>query len=427
MAAELLVRALVVALAGFAPQGKVVHPGPDSGCAWGRDVNPGGGEKLAAAVHGELLAIVRTAPKERPAKAAELARKRANAAIEAWKRFRNPELRDLARACLDDPDWHVVHRGLHWLRALRDPELAREAWPLLEHPEPRLREKAALSCLESWDDAAAASLAGGHAKEALLERGARESDPYVKEALAALLRRMSGRLHPCDVAPEIALPAGDGLTWTPFLRGMSRLAQVAPGVQPVESGEPVFSAAELPASSKWTAPLLAFGKEEVPGIHLQPFANLRKNDSLVHTGQDVGGCLDGAGLYAIGDGVVRYVATGSDCGTLIVVEHRCVAANAAADAAPAQFTAVYMHAGGTVYVAAGDAVSCGQLLGTMGLSFSIENGGQFAHLHFGLYRGPFRVGHNYGYQPAAQELGSWLDPADALPKLLRGEAPFETK
>ena len=52
MAAELLVRALVVALAGFAPQGKVVHPGPDSGCAWGRDVNPGGGEKLAAAVHG---------------------------------------------------------------------------------------------------------------------------------------------------------------------------------------------------------------------------------------------------------------------------------------------------------------------------------------------------------------------------------------
>jgi murein DD-endopeptidase MepM/ murein hydrolase activator NlpD len=158
----------------------------------------------------------------------------------------------------------------------------------------------------------------------------------------------------------------------------------------------------------------AVRQEEVPGIHLQPFENPRKNATLVHTGQDVGGCLDGAGLYAIGDGFVRFIATGSDCGTLIVVEHRFAAAAAAKDAPDdrdAHLTAVYMHAGGTVFVEAGESVSTGQLLGTVGLSFSIENGGQFAHLHFGLYRGPFRVGHNYGYQPAAQELGSWLGPA----------------
>ena len=412
--------------AAAAPQGKVVQPGPDSGCAWGRDVNPGNGEKLAAAVHAELLAIVRAPPKARAEKAAALAKARANAAIEAWKRFRNPELIDLARACLADSDWHVVHRALHWLRVLKDPELVREAWPLLDRPEARLREKAVLSCLEGWSTAAAAAL-GSDAKAALLERGAKERDPYVKEVLAVVLRRASGRFTPHEAAAEIAIQCGDGLTWTPFVRGLKHLGEVAPGVHPIESGEPVVGAVAIAAATRWTLPLLDFGQEEVPGIHLQPFENPRRNATLVHTGQDVGGCLDGAGLYAIGDGFVRYVATGSDCGTLIVVEHRLAAAAAAADAPDdrdAHLTAVSMHAGGTVFVEAGESVSAGQLMGTVGLSFSIENGGQFAHLHFGLYRGPFRVGHNYGYQPATQDLGTWLDPAVVLPRLVHGESPF---
>ena len=46
----------------------------------------------------------------------------------------------------------------------------------------------------------------------------------------------------------------------------------------------------------------------------------------------------------------------------------------------------------------------------MGLGFSIENGGHFAHLHYGLYPGPFDMAHNYGYKAVAAGLRDWYDP-----------------
>lgn len=51
----------------------------------------------------------------------------------------------------------------------------------------------------------------------------------------------------------------------------------------------------------------------------------------------------------------------------------------------------------------------------MGTGFSLENGGHFAHLHFGLYPGPFEGTHNYGYKKKADGLLDWLDPAKCLP------------
>jgi murein DD-endopeptidase MepM/ murein hydrolase activator NlpD len=65
-------------------------------------------------------------------------------------------------------------------------------------------------------------------------------------------------------------------------------------------------------------------------------------------------------------------------------------------------------------VKAGDRVAAGQLLGSMGLGFSFENGGHFAHLHFGVYPGPFQPRHNYGYKPASEGLSDWIDPAAFL-------------
>lgn len=398
---------------------------PGGGAApWGGDVNPGTGEKLVAAVHADLLAIVRAPPKARAAKAAELAQKRALDSIEGWKRFRNPELVELARACLVHSDWHVVHRALHWARCLDDPRLLAEAWPLLERPEVRLREKAALCCLEAWDEAAAATLGLGSAaevKQALAKRGAAESDPHVRQALLALLRRVDGHLQPRRLADEVTVKTSDGLVWTPFLRGFTHLKEVAPGVHPRATAEPTGASAGEPALAKeWTTPLVEFGKEEVAGIRLQPFGNPRQALELVHTGQDVGGCMDGAGLYALADGVVRAVECGNDMGTLIVVGHHVEPGATLKDP---RLNVVYMHAGSIVFVSAGDAVTKGQLLGTMGLSFSIENGGHFSHLHLGLYPGPFNDEHNYGYKRAGESLDDWLDPAVVLPALLAAHDP----
>ena len=407
----------------------IVATSPGQAAApWGGDVNPGTGEKLAAAVHADLLAIVRTPSRARAAKAVELAQKRAVDSIEGWKRFRNPELVDLARACLAHSDWHVVHRALHWARCLGDARLLAEAWPLLDRPEVRLREKAVISCLEAWDEAAAATLGLGtvtEVKAALAKRGAAESDPHVKQALLALMRRVDGHLTPRKLLDEVTVKTSDGLIWTPFLRGFTHLQKVAPGTPPRFTAEPTgASTADVPVARSWTAPLVEFGKEEVAGLQLHAFGFVRPQDDLVHTGQDVGGCMDGAGLYAIGDGIVRAVQAGNDEGTLIVVEHHVEPGGALRDSSIGpRLNVVYMHAGSTVFVSAGDAVSAGQLLGTMGLSFSIENGGHFAHLHLGLYPGPFNDEHNYGYKRSGSGLSDWLDPALVLPALLGTSGP----
>ena len=57
----------------------------------------------------------------------------------------------------------------------------------------------------------------------------------------------------------------------------------------------------------------------------------------------------------------------------------------------------YFHLSG-INVSSGEKVKAGQLLGSMGMGYSIENGGHYAHLHYGLYPGSFSTTHNYGYR-----------------------------
>jgi len=389
------------------------------GGGWGAEQDAASAAKLIAAVRPKLAAIVAAKPAERAALAEALAKQDGLAAIEALKRFRNPELVEVARALLRHDDWRVQHRGLLLAEKLKDAGALPLAWELLAHAEPRLRERAAIACLMLWERKAAATVAGGKAKEALTARIAAESEFTVKQALLALERRIAGKLAPRAVAEEHLVKQDDGLLLVPFLDGMDKLAAVAPGVKLTPSGSPGGSSAEkLPVAASWNGPLLLWGNEVVPGLGLQPFANPRQDGTVFHTGQDVGGCIDGAGYYACADGIVRFVHAGSDMGTLIVVEHH--------RSKKELVNVVYMHGGTDVFVAVGDKVAAGQLLGTMGIGYSIENGGHFAHLHLGLYPGPFSVTHNYGYKPAAQGLDDWLDPAKALAEWIE-ESPSGAK
>jgi murein DD-endopeptidase MepM/ murein hydrolase activator NlpD len=380
--------------------------------AWGGDVDRSAGEKLAKSVHGELLALIRTPAESRAAKAAELAKKRAVVAIEAWKRFRNPELVELARACIDHPDWHVVHRGLHWARTLGDPTLFERAWSRLDAKEPQIREKAAITCLESFTGASKESGADAKRWSELAQRFEKESDLHVRAALLALRRRLDGSLVPTRTEEEVVVKSEGVLTWTPLLAGFSHLDEVAPDAKLERRSTPGGEEAlGLPVAPRWSAPLLGYGHEEVPYIVMQPFGKPRKEGTLYHTGQDVGGCFDGAGVHAAADGVVRCVYSGGDMGTLIAVEHH--REPDAADPEPL-VTTLYMHCGPTIFVNVGDKVECGQLLGTVGLSYSAENGGHFAHLHFGMYPGGWQSGHDYGYRSSKLPLTDWFDPAVKL-------------
>ncbi len=388
--------------------------GPPAG-GWGRDINPGAGPALISEARAELLRIVEAPPAERPALIEAYAAGRADGQAEAWKRFRNPELKRLFLRLLKNPEWHTAHRALFALERFEGPDILPAAWDLLFHAERRVREKAAITCIKRWSAEGAKRCSKGDWKGGLDSLLSTEKDFHVRKCLEALRARAEGRLAAQEVYEEFTVKGADGLVLTPFLEGMDKAKAVAPGYAAKGVSQAGgSSASRLPVADLWTTPVLGYGEEEVEGTSLQPFGNPREG-GRVHTGQDFSACMDGSGTYAAADGIVKFVHSGSDMGTLLVLEHRLDEKGVVC--------AVYMHGGDTVFVKGGDRVAAGQLLGSMGMSFSLENGGHFAHLHYGLYPGPFQSNHNYGYKKAADGLGDWLDPAKCLPRWRDGNRP----
>jgi murein DD-endopeptidase MepM/ murein hydrolase activator NlpD len=375
---------------------------------WGSDVNTGDGPKLVEQFRGDLAAIVKAAPAQRPALIKTFVEAHGLDAIEVTKRCRNQELHELFVALLDAKDWRVQHRALFAIEHYRNAADIARAVVLLGHENVRVRERAALAVLKTWPDKGEPPGADD-AKKAVAQRLRAESDAHVRSCLEALDARIAGKLYVERTYEEFCVAGADGLQITPFLDGFDHLAAVAPGYKPKgvsETGGP--DASKFGGATTWTTPLLLWDEEEVQGTSLQPFANLRQNGTVYHTGKDVGACLDGAGYYAAADGVVKFVFSGGDMGTLTVIQH--------SPDGKSLVDAVYMHGGDTVFVKAGDRVRAGQLVGTMGMSYSIENGGHFAHLHYGMYPSAFSMTHNYGYKPVKDGLADWIDPAKFLPR-----------
>ena len=368
------------------------------GAEWGRDINAGMGPQLLRSVEPDLVAILETKPTSRVDAIEACIAAHGFERIEALKRYRNPELKELFLALLGHPEWKVRHRALFALEYFDDPDVIAKAWPLLAHPQPRLREKAAITLIKLWDGRPALDDLDGLKK--------RESNFHVRRCIEALQLTIEGKLKPQKVYQEVVSKQKNGLLLTPFVSGLKEK----------QTPRARSGSGRSPVAERWTTPVLGQGEEEVSGVSLQPFANLRQEGRVYHTGLDVGACLDGGGFYAAAAGVVRLIHTGSDMGTMIVVQHQLPGGE--------KINAVYMHGGDTVFVSAGDDVKAGQLLTTMGMSFSIENGGHFAHLHYGLYPGAFDLKHNYGYKPVKAGLADWYDPARFLERWIERSRPL---
>ncbi len=366
---------------------------------WGADINAGAGPTLIEDVAPVLLRIVKAPAAAREGLIEKAVKDIGLPGIEALKRFRNPELAPFYLALARHAEWTVRHRALYALEYFAGTEGLEAALAQVGAAEPRLREKAVITCIKLWD--------GRKLPATLEERLTQEDDFHVRRCLDALVLHVGGKLPFARVHTEHVERRPDGLLLTPFLSGMNNASKVAPGyTAKANARQGGGSATKLPPADRWVRPLLGYGNEVVSGTSLQPFANLRQNGAVYHTGHDVGASLDGAGYYAPAAGIVKLIHTGSDMGTMLVVEHHM--------GAKALVNSVYMHGGSAVFVKAGQRVTCGQLLGTMGMSYSIENGGHYAHLHYGMYPGPFSMTHNYGYKPVKAGLSDWYDPAAFL-------------
>ncbi len=101
----------------------------------------------------------------------------------------------------------------------------------------------------------------------------------------------------------------------------------------------------------------------------------------VHVGDDVAFYRDGLAVVAIGSGVVRRAGCVQSWGYIVIIEHRAPGGS--------KFCSLYGHLGPFVHVVPGDVVEKGQKIGALGRSYTWENGGYGAHLHFGIHRGEF--------------------------------------
>jgi len=134
----------------------------------------------------------------------------------------------------------------------------------------------------------------------------------------------------------------------------------------------------------------------------------------VHLGDDHGWYEPAQPVVAIGAGVVRYAAVASPgFGGLVVIEHRRRDGSA--------YCSLYGHLGLHLLVRKGMVVQPGQPVGSLGRSFTWENGGYIVHHHFAIHEGEWAGGEWIaGYMdPSTFERGDhgWRDPL----KFLRNE------
>lgn len=350
-------------------------------------------------------------------------------------RYYSPALTAATRALLDHPDPAVVRAAAVALIQQwdRDPQTRRRMLEALDHGCGEYRELAAEYLI--WHGEAGDS----RALEVAL---AGEGDPHVRaaltEALGTIRRRMAGPGTPPVVAggaygeAAALLARGDWAgarssfmaaedlepPWQcrreppPEALVRSRAARLALQSAllciPWQGGLGVDSdSSPAPAvARRWVTPVRDF-PVDAPGFGLATEAHDQVFARLVHVGQDMAWERDHGTVVAVADGQVRLAGYEASWGHLVVVEHRCgaeappaggpaleawkaaIAPETLQAGAADRVCSVYAHLGPLLAVRAGDRVQCGQRIGVIGRSFSLENGGYVAHLHFAVHLGPF--------------------------------------
>ncbi|MFH1228475.1 MAG: peptidoglycan DD-metalloendopeptidase family protein [Planctomycetota bacterium] len=243
---------------------------------------------------------------------------------------------------------------------------------------------------------------------ALNARLAKEPHPYVKAAIEGaiigLTKTPPVRIHKeilIGAAPICRVPNGEIGAWSKLLTGK---------LTPFLAG----GSGKSDSTKGWAYPVSVYPREIISGLSSDvPLKPLPARNNSLHFGHDCGWYLEGTGIYAIADGVVKMVKQqGDDWGGLIVVEHQYDEKS--------YLCALYGHSGMWVFAKDGP-VKKGQLLGVQALSFSPENGGHGAHCHFGMFSGRYQMTMCYGRGAAGKSIEGWLVPAVFLGPKVEGK------
>ena len=132
----------------------------------------------------------------------------------------------------------------------------------------------------------------------------------------------------------------------------------------------------------------------------------------VHIGDDCSWGNELRTVVAAAPGVVRLAGHIFSWGHIVVIEHKLPDGSAVCS--------LYAHLSPALSIKPGDIVKAGQRIGCIGRSHTVDNGGYYAHLHFGIHRGQYMTpGEHWvsGYVNTERwEQGNhtWLDPQEFL-------------
>jgi len=251
----------------------------------------------------------------------------------------------------------------------------------LAHKDPVVRELAAEFFTWHGDrrDLAALEDSAGKEKDGITRAS-------MRAALAAIDRRKGARPG-VNPAPESfepvwkydgrSVPEGFEAARTSRLKELAKRLSIplGPGIAEFEGESKAGVARELvpPVRDYFDGARTSFGK--YVGKNVKAFSDSH------HVGDDVSWFRDGTAVVAIGNGVVRRAGCTQSWGYIVILEHK------APDGA--KFCSLYAHLGPFVHFKPGDVVRKGQKIGVVGRSHTWENGGYWAHLHFGIHQGAY--------------------------------------
>ncbi len=233
-----------------------------------------------------------------------------------------------------------------------------------------------------------------------------ETDPYARAAMrqaeGAISRRRRGRLDPGRRARELAdLARAEPLEphWAyrgqtadaGFIAGrQARFEQLAKLFAMPDQGAAENShdgANRLPPGKGLMAPLRDFFDAERRTFGKQQDQTaIAGFGGMVHVADDVAWNQGQATVVAIGDGLVRYVGCSATWGYMVIIEHLARGPGGRDEI----FCSLYAHLGPFVSVSAGQTVDKGDKVAVVGRTYTWENGGYVAHLHFAIHDGPYQ-------------------------------------
>lgn len=283
--------------------------------------------------------------------------------IENLIRYKEDSLNDVFLDLLKNEDFYVKYKTLYILRHYKKENIY-GLLPFLDSTNVYLKDMAISSLTEAGDK---------DILPVLKKYPEKTTNEYIKTSIIYAVNKISRDLKVLfpdfnyDLKPE-------KLSEYRYYRSGDKID----GYQ--ESFSQIYlNKNDLPEAASFIPPIIGYWDEFIIKGRRESFGvggGIRK-----HVGDDCGWFRDGASVHAIGDGIIRLIHHSPDWGFLIVIEHQLKNNE--------YLCSVYGHLSKEIYVRAGDIVKKGDKIGVIGLSYSVENGGYGAHLHFGISKGPF--------------------------------------